>query len=34
MHAKNALWLDCALSSLAVLLIGISAVSLIAFVGF
>jgi hypothetical protein len=30
MHNKNALWLDCDLASLAMLLIGISAVSLLA----
>jgi hypothetical protein len=35
MHAKrSALWRDCDLGSLTVLLIGISAVSLLAFNGF
>jgi hypothetical protein len=34
MHAKRVLWLDCDLGTLAVLLIGISAVSTLAFSGF
>jgi len=34
MRAKTALWLDCDFSSLTVLVIGICAVSLLAFGGF
>jgi hypothetical protein len=34
MQAKTARWLDCDVGSLAALLIGISAVSLLAFSGF
>jgi hypothetical protein len=34
MHVKSAPWLDCDLGSLTVLLIGIDAVSLLAFGGF